>query len=152
MTKSGSSDSTPETRLHKAPEVVLQLPDLAARAAAVARRVHYNGVIAPAASNLPLDELGAVVHYPADGPVRHAGGGGVLLGPGDHALGGVHVADARPGGEGGDGGGARVREEVQNADLPARPTLIFAHYIVPVCSLLRENARVLEVHGLYVEA
>ena len=50
----------------------------------------------------------------------------------------------------GDGGGACVGEEVQNA-YPAPRALYLPHDVVPVRGLLGEDAGVLEVHGLDVE-
>ena len=60
------------------------------------------------------------------------------------------MANARPGLERRYSGRARVGKEVQNAYVPAGRAYL-AHDVVPVGSLLGENARVLEVHGLYVE-
>ena len=60
-------------------------------------------------------------------------------------------AHARPRLEAGDGGGAGVAEEVQDAHVPSGLPDLF-HGPVPVRSLLRKKAGVLEVHGLDVEA
>ena len=50
---------------HKAVQVFLQLPHLAAGPPAVAGRIHDNGVVPPPPADLPLHEFGAVVHNPA---------------------------------------------------------------------------------------
>ena len=60
------------------------------------------------------------------------------------------MADARTCRRAGDRRAARVGKEVQNANGPSRAS-DFLHRKVPVGGLLREHARVLEVHGLYVE-
>ena len=138
------------TELHEGEEVILQLPDLAARAAAVARRVHDDGVVGLAAADLALDELRAVVHDPADRRVGQTADLCVLLRPGDHALRGVHVADARARGETGDARPAGVGKEIQNADRTVRLADLFLHP-VPVCRLLREETGVLETEWLQVE-
>ena len=60
------------------------------------------------------------------------------------------MADLGPGLGAGHGGGPGVAEEVQHADGPAGGA-DFLHGKVPVAGLLREQTRVLEVHGLDVE-
>lgn len=72
------------------------------------------------------------------------------LRPGDHALRGVHVADARARGETGDARPAGVGKEIQNADRTVRLADLFLHP-VPVCRLFGEETGVLEVHGLHME-
>ena len=61
------------------------------------------------------------------------------------------MADLRPRGEAGGGGGPGVGEEVQHLDGPPRSP---DHALgpVPVRGLLREDAGVLEAHGLHPEA
>ena len=138
------------TELHEGEEVILQLPDLAARAAAVARRVHDDGVVGLAAADLALDELRAVVHDPADQRVGQTADLCVLLRPCDHALGGVDVADARAALGAGDARRARVCKEVQHTDGTARLLDLLTRK-VPVHRLLGKESRVLEVHGLALE-
>ena len=60
------------------------------------------------------------------------------------------MAHARPRFRAGDGRGAGVAEEVQDADRPAGGADL-THRPVPVCGLLREKPGVLEVHRLDVE-
>ena len=127
-------------------DVILELPDLAARAAAIARRVHDDSVIAAAAADLTLHKLGAVVHNPAAGAVCQLAGGSVLPRPGDHALAGVHMGDGRARGQACQRCAARVAEQVQHADGTASLPYLFL-VPCPVHGLLRENAGVLEARG-----
>ena len=129
----------------KGPEILFQLPDFAARPAAVGGRIHDDGVVTLAAADFPLDELLAVVDNPAYGRFPHAAGGGVLLCPGNHALCRIHVADFGAGLQTGNRGRAGIGKEVQHADGPARGTDL-PHGPVPVGCLFRKEARVLKVH------
>ncbi len=95
-------------------DAVLQLPDLAAGAAAIAGRVHDDAVVGVAAALFAGHELGTVVHQPADGPVGQAAGGGVVLAPGHDALGGIHMADGSTRRRAGQRGTAGVAEQVQH--------------------------------------
>ena len=97
-----------------------------------------------------MDKLAAIVHNPVDGPVRQAGGLRVFLGPGHHALGGIHMEHLRPAGRRRQGGAAAVGKEVQHPHRAVGRRHLFPDK-VPVGSLLREHAGVLEVHGLHVE-
>ena len=78
------------------------------------------------------------------------GGTGVFPGPGHHTTGGVHMADAGPGGGAGHGGPAGVSEQVQHRDRPSGPADLLLGE-VPVGRLLGKQSGVLEVHGLDVE-
>ena len=99
------------------PEMFLEFPHLARRAAAVGGRVHNDRVVEFSAFLLAADELQTVVGDVADRGVGEAAEDGVFLAPFNHALGGVDVGDARAGFRGGDGGGAGVAEEVEDVDL-----------------------------------
>ena len=135
---------------NKAPKALLKLPNLAAGTSPIGGRIHNDGVIAAAAADLPLDELAAVVHDPADGPVGHAGGGGVFLAPGDHALCRVHMADGSTRLCAGNRCSSRIGKEVQDIYRTLCPADL-SHCEIPVARLLREYAGMLKVHRLYVE-
>ena len=58
------------TGFDQAEQLVFQLPDLAAGASAVGGGIHDNSVISVAATNLALNKLCAIIHYPANRSVR----------------------------------------------------------------------------------
>ena len=83
-------------------------------ASSVGRRIHDNSVIMISTADFPLHEFDAVVYNPADGGLRKAGGAGVFLSPGHHALGGVYMGYMGAGLGGCQRGASRVGEQVQH--------------------------------------
>ena len=131
-------------------ETGLHFPNFPAGTPAIAWRVHDDTVVAPSPANLPLDELAAVVHDPVDGLVLQAGGLGVFLGPGHHALGRIHMEDLCAARCRRQGSAAGISEEIQHPHGPVGGGHLFPDK-VPVGSLLRKHARMLEIHGFYLE-
>ena len=136
--------------LYEGEQIILQLPHFPAGAAAVARRIHDDGVVHLAAADLALDKLCTVVDDPAHGRVAKAADTRILTRPVDHALCRVHMADLRARRRTRDRRAAGISKKVQHADGTIRIFDFFARKI-PVDGLLGEKPRVLEVHGLDLE-
>ena len=115
----------------------------------VSGRIHDNPLIDIASLGFPPGKFQGILDDPAD-PVEPAGFH-VAAGPGDDLPDGVQMGHVGSGGLGGQGGGARVGEQVQH--LRGRPAFRlgllheFAGILVdvfPVGGLLREDSDVLE--------
>src|SRR5699024_696951 len=129
---------------------ILDLPDLSLGSPAIGRRIHDNGIVVVSAADLPLYELGTVVHQPSYGRVLQTGGDSILLRPGDHTLGGVHVGHRSSCRSCSQSGAASVGKKVQYLDRPPCLSDLFRKPI-PVGSLLREKSGVLEAEGLQIK-
>ncbi|CDN41485.1 hypothetical protein BN871_AH_00590 [Paenibacillus sp. P22] len=128
----------------------LQLPHFSARTSSVGRRIHDDGIVFAAAALLALHEFEHIIRNVADGPVGQAGQLSIFLGPLDHALGRVDMADVGSGRSGCNGGSAGIREQIEHADrAPCAADLV--HHPAPVDRLLRKQSRMLEVGRLDVE-
>ena len=139
------------TGIDQAEELVLQLPYLAGRAAAVAGRIHQDAVVLIAPADFPLDKAQGVLHDEAEAILRQTGQLAVLLRPLHDALARVHMGHMRAGLRAGDGRRAGVAEQVQHLHVRAAriaDQLLHPH---PVRRLLREQARVLEARRADVE-
>lgn len=127
-------------------EGFLDLPQLAVGAATVARGIHQYPVIAVATAQFALDELDTVIHDIANGRVTETAGGHIVLGPGNHALGGIHMAYGRAAFETGAGRAARVGEKIEYTTGAVRLDFLLhkGTHPIPVDGLLGEKAGVLK--------
>lgn len=94
-------------------------PDFPFWSTAVGRRIHDNGIVMIAAADLTLYEFYAVIDDPADRRIAQSGRTCIFLCPGDHALGGIYVCNARSGSGSGKRSTAGIGKEVQNFDRAA---------------------------------
>ena len=133
-------------QLYQPIQAFLDDPAFPAGASAEGGGIQDHRIVTVAAADLSLDELGAVVHNVTNTVVGNVGKRRVLLGAGNHALGGIYVANegARLGRRYGSTAG--ICKQIQQLDLSAC-VLDEIGKPIPVGRLLGEQARMLKAHG-----
>lgn len=131
----------PAAELHQLGEPLFEDPFFAVGAASVGRRVHDDAFVGPAPPHLTLHKLQSVLHDPAD--AVGVAGLRIGIGPGNDAFHSVHVGDVAARSSGGQGGPARIGEEVEHGSLvfPGADGIVDE---IPVFRLLRKDADVPE--------
>ena len=98
------------SQLEKREDGFFDFPDFSFGTSAIGRGIHDDGVVLVAAADFPLHELLAVIHKPADRGVAETRRCSVLLGPGNHSFGGIHMSNGSTCLGGSKGGTAGVCE------------------------------------------